>query len=71
LRSIHLAFQRVRHGERYVEEDFDLLLNSRGFLSRLFRPMFALGSPKLAHVPQVVPAIAAFINSSDPRCKVH
>jgi nickel/cobalt transporter (NiCoT) family protein len=42
LRSIYLAFQRVRRGERYVEEDFDLLLNSRGFLSRLFRPMFAL-----------------------------
>jgi nickel/cobalt transporter (NiCoT) family protein len=42
LRSIYLAFLRVRRGERYVEEDFDLLLNSRGFLSRLFRPMFAL-----------------------------
>jgi nickel/cobalt transporter (NiCoT) family protein len=42
LRSVYLAFQRVRRGERYVEEDFDLLLGSRGFLSRLFRPMFAL-----------------------------
>jgi nickel/cobalt transporter (NiCoT) family protein len=42
LRSVYLAFQRVRCGERYVEEDFDLLLGSRGFLSRLFRPMFAL-----------------------------
>jgi high-affinity nickel-transport protein len=42
LRSVYLAFRRVRRGERYVEEDFDLLLGSRGFLSRLFRPMFAL-----------------------------
>jgi nickel/cobalt transporter (NiCoT) family protein len=42
LRSVYLAFERVRRGERYVEEDFDLLLGSRGFLSRLFRPMFAM-----------------------------
>jgi len=42
LRSVYLAFRRVRRGERYVEEDFDLLLGSRGFLSRLFRPMFSL-----------------------------
>jgi len=42
LRSVYLAFRRVRGGERYVEEDFDLLLGSRGFLSRLFRPMFAV-----------------------------
>jgi high-affinity nickel-transport protein len=42
LRSVYLAFRRVRRGERYVEEDFDLLLGSRGFLSRLFRPMFAI-----------------------------
>jgi high-affinity nickel-transport protein len=42
LRSVYLAFQRVRHGGQYVEEDFDLLLCGRGFLSRLFRPMFAM-----------------------------
>src|SRR6266576_1013558 len=42
LRSVYLAFRRVRRGERYVEEDFDLLLGSRGLLSRLFRPMFAV-----------------------------
>jgi high-affinity nickel-transport protein len=33
---------RVRRGEPYVEEDFDMLLGNRGFLSRLFRPMFNL-----------------------------
>ena len=50
LRSIYRAFQRVRRGEPYVEEDFDLLLSSRGFLSRLFRPMFRMIRAQLAHV---------------------
>jgi high-affinity nickel-transport protein len=40
--SIFRAFQRVRRGQPYVEEDFDLLLGSRGFLARLFRPVFNL-----------------------------
>jgi len=42
LRSIYVAFVNVRRGEPYVDEDFDLLLGSRGFLSRLFRPMFKM-----------------------------
>jgi high-affinity nickel-transport protein len=42
LRSVYRSFMRVRQGEAYVEEDFDLLLGNRGFLSRLFRPMFNL-----------------------------
>lgn len=42
LRSIYRAFVRVRRGEPYVEEDFDMLLGNRGFLSRFFRPMFKL-----------------------------
>ena len=40
--SIYRAYRRVRAGGTYVEEDLDLLLNSRGFLSRLFRPIFKL-----------------------------
>jgi high-affinity nickel-transport protein len=40
LRSIYRTFVRVRRGEPYVEEDLDLLLGSRGLLSRVFRPMF-------------------------------
>jgi high-affinity nickel-transport protein len=40
LRSTYLAFQRVRHGNH--DEDFDLLLNGPGFLSRFLRPIFAL-----------------------------
>jgi high-affinity nickel-transport protein len=42
LRAIYGAFVRVRRGEPYVEEDFDMLLGSRGFLARLFRPMFRM-----------------------------
>ncbi len=41
-RSIYQAFQRVRRGAPYVEEDFDMLIGSRGLLARLFRPMFRL-----------------------------
>jgi high-affinity nickel-transport protein len=42
LNSVYRAFKKVRRGEPYVEEDFDLLLGNRGFLSRLFRPVFNL-----------------------------
>jgi high-affinity nickel-transport protein len=42
LQSVCRTFARVRRGEPYVDEDLDLLLSNRGFLSRLFRPMFAL-----------------------------
>jgi len=42
LRSVYRAFQRVRRGQPYVEEDFDLLLGGRGLLARLFRPMFRM-----------------------------
>jgi high-affinity nickel-transport protein len=40
--SICRTFQAVKRGEPFVEDDFDLLLNSRGFLSRIFRPLFRL-----------------------------
>lgn len=42
LRSIYLAFTRVRRGEPYVEEDFNMLLAGRGIMARLFRPMFRM-----------------------------
>jgi nickel/cobalt transporter (NiCoT) family protein len=42
LRSVYRTFVRVRRGGTYVEEDFDLLLGSRGFLTRLFRPIFSM-----------------------------
>ena len=42
LRSVWRTFRHVRRGGRYVDEDLDLLLNSRGLLARLFRPLFRL-----------------------------
>jgi nickel/cobalt transporter (NiCoT) family protein len=42
--SIYRSYRRVRAGGVYVEEDLDILLNNRGFLSRLFRPLFKLVS---------------------------
>jgi high-affinity nickel-transport protein len=40
--SVWRTFQAVKRGEPFVEDDFDILLNSRGFLTRLFRPLFRL-----------------------------
>ena len=41
-RSTYLIFKKVRNGGSYVEEDFNVLLNKRGFFSRIFRPLFRL-----------------------------
>lgn len=40
--SIHKTYRRVRAGGRYFENDLDILLNNRGFLARIFRPVFKL-----------------------------
>ncbi len=40
--SVYRTFQAVKGGAPFVEDDFDLLLNNRGFLSRIFRPLFKL-----------------------------
>ncbi|HEX4765538.1 MAG TPA: HoxN/HupN/NixA family nickel/cobalt transporter [Lichenihabitans sp.] len=40
--SIYKSYRRVRAGGSYVEEDLDILLNNRGFLARIFRPLFRL-----------------------------
>ena len=40
--SVYRTFQAVKRGEPFAEEDFDILLNKRGFLSRNFRPLFKL-----------------------------
>jgi nickel/cobalt transporter (NiCoT) family protein len=42
LSSVWRTYRHVRSGGRYVDEDFDMLLNSRGLLARLFRPLFRL-----------------------------
>jgi len=38
--SVWRTFQAVKRGEPFHEDDFDLLLNNRGFLARIFRPLF-------------------------------
>jgi high-affinity nickel-transport protein len=38
--AVYRAFQRVKRGGSFVEDDLDLLLAQRGFLGRLFRPLF-------------------------------
>jgi nickel/cobalt transporter (NiCoT) family protein len=40
--NVWKAFRRVRAGGTFTEQDFDLLLNNRGMLARLFRPLFRL-----------------------------
>jgi high-affinity nickel-transport protein len=40
LNAVWCTFRHVRRGGAYAEADFDLLLNSRGILARLFRPLF-------------------------------
>ncbi|WDD94201.1 HoxN/HupN/NixA family nickel/cobalt transporter [Burkholderia sp. FERM BP-3421] len=42
--SVHRTFRAVRRGEPLVEADLDLLLNRRGVLARLFRPVFRVVS---------------------------
>jgi high-affinity nickel-transport protein len=40
--SIYRSFRRLRRGGPYIEDNIDLLLDGRGFLARIFRPLFGL-----------------------------
>jgi high-affinity nickel-transport protein len=42
--AVYRTFQSVKGGARLAEEDLDILLNSRGILARLFRPLFRMAS---------------------------
>ncbi|SCK26629.1 HoxN/HupN/NixA family nickel/cobalt transporter [Vogesella sp. LIG4] len=42
LKSIYQAWRKLRSGGSYVDDDFDLLLANRGFIARLFRPLFRM-----------------------------
>ena len=42
LRSVWKTFRHVQQGGAFEEQDFDILLNSRGVLARVFRPLFRL-----------------------------
>jgi len=44
LKGIWQAFVRVRDGGAIVEEDLDMLLAGRGFIARVFRPVFGIVS---------------------------
>ena len=45
------SYRHVRAGGAFCDEDFDLLLNSRGLLARLFRPLFRLVSKSWHMLP--------------------
>ena len=49
--SVWRTFNAVKRGEPFNQDDFDLLLNSRGFLARLFRPLFGLVSKSWHMLP--------------------
>ena len=51
LRGVWATFVRVRRGEPYVDADLNLLLNGRGPLARMFRPLFRLVSNPLWMLP--------------------
>jgi HoxN/HupN/NixA family high-affinity nickel-transporter len=40
--SVWRTFRSVKRGEPFCENDFDILLNSRGLLARFFRPIFKI-----------------------------
>lgn len=40
LRGVYRAFQRVERGEKLSEEDIDAVLQQRGWLARLLKPLF-------------------------------
>ncbi|HEY4801678.1 MAG TPA: HoxN/HupN/NixA family nickel/cobalt transporter [Paraburkholderia sp.] len=42
LRGIWRAWKHVRGGGKHADDDFDMLLANRGFIARLFRPLFRL-----------------------------
>jgi high-affinity nickel-transport protein len=51
LKAIWTAFSRARRGEKIVDEDLDTLLAGRGFLARIFRPIFRM----ISHSWQMYP----------------
>ena len=40
--SVYRTFQKVKRGGTFIDSDLDILLNNRGFLARIFRPVFGL-----------------------------
>jgi nickel/cobalt transporter (NiCoT) family protein len=44
LRGVWRSFQRARRGEPVEEQELNMLLSGRGFLARIFRPLFRMVS---------------------------
>jgi len=44
LRGVWQSFRRARRGEEVAEHELNLLLSGRGFLARIFRPLFRMVS---------------------------
>jgi len=44
LRGVWQSFRRARRGEPVAEQELNLLLSGRGFLARIFRPLFRMVS---------------------------
>jgi nickel/cobalt transporter (NiCoT) family protein len=42
--TVYTAFQKISHGHVVADQDVDALLEQRGVLARLFRPLFMLAS---------------------------
>jgi nickel/cobalt transporter (NiCoT) family protein len=42
LRGVWRSFQKARRGEPVLEDELNMLLAGRGFLARLFRPLFSM-----------------------------
>jgi nickel/cobalt transporter (NiCoT) family protein len=40
--SVYRTFQAVKRGAPFAESDFDILLNNRGFIARLLKPLFQI-----------------------------
>lgn len=49
--SVWRSFNAVKRGEPFNADDFDLLLNNRGMLARVFRPVFGLVSKSWHMLP--------------------
>lgn len=50
-RSVYRTFRHVRNGGSYSDDDFNILLNNRGLIARIVRPLFRLVSQSWHMLP--------------------
>jgi len=51
LRGVWRSFRRARRGQPVAEQELDVLLSGRGFLARIFRPLFRMVSRSWQMLP--------------------